>query len=70
MSQCFDGERIFEVLEQTGMTQTDLARLLQVDRTTVWRWIKNHHEPRATDVATLAAVLSKPVAFFYRKTAL
>lgn len=41
----WEGKRLLEVIDAKGMSQADLARLLGVDKTTVWRWANNQRVP-------------------------
>lgn len=41
-----------------GLTQIELAEKLKVSNLTVFRWEKGEREPRASDIANLAAALN------------
>lgn len=59
----WNGERLQELLDFKGWTQTDLARMLNVDKVTVWRWTKNRRTPNDEDKRKIADVLGCTVSY-------
>lgn len=52
------GERIRELRKDKHLTQTDLAKLINVSQQTITKWENNNAEPSGTAVKSLANVLS------------
>jgi transcriptional regulator with XRE-family HTH domain len=51
------GDRIFEIRQQRGLSQTKLAGLLKVSSTAVWNWEQNDVRPRPQMLAKIAQTL-------------
>lgn len=57
----FDPGRFREVIGRSGIRQDDLARLAEVDVSTLWRWGKGGGSPDVEALARVAAVLQVPI---------
>lgn len=51
------GDRIRERREKIGLTQTELARRLGIDKGTVWRWEAGRTSPQRGQLQRVAAML-------------
>jgi transcriptional regulator with XRE-family HTH domain len=48
-----------------GMSRGTLAKAVKVTRPTIWSWEMGHTSPDASYLPALAAVLGKPVEWFF-----
>jgi transcriptional regulator with XRE-family HTH domain len=55
------GERLYRARTARGLSHRDLARLIGVDESTVWKWEDGRHRPTSGLLARLPAVLPKIV---------
>lgn len=51
------GERVKQVLKETGMTQKMLAGKLQVQTSTLCEWLNDHNEPPMQTIVDIAKLL-------------
>ena len=51
------GERVKQVLKETGMTQKTLAGKLQVQTSTLCEWLNDHNEPPMQTIVDIAKLL-------------
>ena len=49
------------------MNQTEFAKLLDLDRTLIGKWIKGERKPSAKNLKKVATVLNLPISFFLDK---
>ena len=49
--------RIKEFCEKAGMTQVDLAKRLNVQPYTVWRWCSDKRTPHWADISSMCEIL-------------
>ena len=59
------GKRIREAREHSGLTAQVLARFLKMTKQGVLRYEDGSVAVRASTLAAIAKVLSKPIGFFY-----
>lgn len=62
------GKRILEARQsynRKGMTQEDLANLLDISPVTVSRWETGARQPSFKDIETIANYLNKSISFFF-----
>ena len=59
--------RIYEILEDKGMTQKELARLLGKTETEVSRWLSGTHNLTLSTICKIAAALDEEVVTVPRK---
>jgi transcriptional regulator with XRE-family HTH domain len=59
------GARIRLARERAGLTQADVANVLNVDRVTVTRYEEGQRAIHVTHLPPLAKLLNVPVAFFF-----
>ena len=52
------GDRLAGAREQTGMTQSELAKRLGVKKKTLEDWENDHNEPRANRLSMMAGLLN------------
>ncbi len=67
MSKLKLGQRADLVREQVGISRTELANLLGLDRSTVTKWSTGHSSPR--DIDAVAEALGVPVTRFFEVAA-
>jgi predicted transcriptional regulator len=51
------GNVLKQVLKQFGITQYGLAKAMEVERTTVYRWVKGDRDPAADTVVEIVEAL-------------
>ena len=51
------GERVKQVLKETGLTQKALAGQLQVQTSTLCEWLNDHNEPPMQTIVDIAKLL-------------
>lgn len=54
------GETIAKLRKEKGLTQTDLAKAINVSPSTLCRWEKNQRTPSKEDIVTMAEVFGIP----------
>jgi transcriptional regulator with XRE-family HTH domain len=59
--------RIYEILEDKGMTQKELARLLGKTETEVSRWLSGTHNLTLSTICKISAALDEEVVTVPRK---
>jgi transcriptional regulator with XRE-family HTH domain len=59
------GGQIRKARDAAGISQVELAIRLKCGERTVQAWERNERTPRLDALASLAAELGQPVAFFY-----
>ena len=59
--------RIYEILEDKGMTQKELARLLGKTETEVSRWLSGTHNLTLSTICKISAALDEDVVTVPRK---
>ena len=59
--------RIYEILEDKGMTQKELARLLGKTETEVSRWLSGTHNLTRSTICKISAALDEEVVTVPRK---
>lgn len=59
--------RIYEILEDKGMTQKELARLLGKTETEVSRWLSGTHNLTLSTICKISAALDEKVVTVPRK---
>ena len=59
--------RIYEILEDKGMTQKELARLLGKTETEVSRWLSETHNLTLSTICKISAALDEEVVTVPRK---
>jgi transcriptional regulator with XRE-family HTH domain len=57
------GSRIRSARERQAIRQADLARLLKVTPTTVWRWESGKHNPTLIDLERIAKAIHVSVGW-------
>ncbi|MCD4785839.1 MAG: helix-turn-helix domain-containing protein [Candidatus Eremiobacteraeota bacterium] len=61
------GEQIRKARKEMGLTQKELARLLEVHWNTVARWERNEIECRIDQMHKIAKITKKPITWFFAK---
>lgn len=58
------GEKLKLARLEKGMTQQQLADLLETTKATVSRWERGVHEPNMKDITEISEILEKPIVYF------
>lgn len=58
---CAIADRVYELLEERGMTQRDLARAMNKTETEVSRWLSGTHNLTIATIAKMASVLGDDI---------
>ena len=61
------GKKLKDVMINEGLTQEDLAKLINSDRSIISRWLKGERKPSAKNLKKISEVLNIPVSFFLNK---
>lgn len=61
----FQGERLLQALDSKFISQSELAREMEIPEKTVTRWRQGRSQPRMKNVRRLAEVLDVEPTFFY-----
>lgn len=60
--------RCFEARKHVlGLSQSELARLLGLEATTISRWERGISEPTAVNLRAYARLAEKPISWFYEE---
>ena len=51
------GDRVKQVLKETGITQKQMANALSVQTSTLCEWLNDHNEPPMEMIVTIAVFL-------------
>ncbi len=52
------GERVFSLLNETGYSQREFAKMIGVSEATLSRYLKNEREPKMEVIANIATALN------------
>lgn len=61
------GSRLEILLHDSGMSQTELANMLGVSRSTVNKWIKKKASPRMGLIEKMSSIFGVPKSYFFRR---
>lgn len=62
------GKKLKDVMINEGLTQEDLAKLINSDRSIISRWLTGERNPSAKNLKKISEVLNLPVSFFQDKS--
>ncbi len=61
------GKKLKDAMLNEGLSQEDFAKLLNVDRSLISRWINGERKPSAKNLKNISKILKLPVSFFLDK---